>query len=59
MAINLAQIKNQLQPGLMKVEGQYNDVPPEWKDIFKTKQKQNADRACSAHPAAWHRAVQA
>ena len=38
MAINLAQIKNQLQPGLMKIEGQYKDVPAEWKDIFKTKQ---------------------
>jgi hypothetical protein len=38
MAINLAQIKNQLQPGLMAVEGKYKDIQPEWKDIFKTKQ---------------------
>jgi hypothetical protein len=46
MAINLAQIKNQLQPGLMKVEGQYRDVEPEWKDIFKTKvSKMQIERA--------------
>jgi len=46
MAINLAQIKNQLQPGLMKIEGEYRSVPPEWKDIFKTKQsKMQIERA--------------
>ena len=46
MAINLAQIKNQLLPGLMKIEGEYRSVPPEWKDIFKTKQsKMQIERA--------------
>jgi len=44
--VNIAQIKNQLQPALMSVEGKYKDVPPEWKDIFKTKQsKMQIERA--------------
>lgn len=38
MPVNLAAIKNQLLPGLMSVEGRYQTIVPEWRDIFVTKQ---------------------
>ena len=34
---SLVDIKNQLLPGLMAVEGEYKDIPPEWKGLFTTK----------------------
>jgi hypothetical protein len=37
MAINVAALKEMLQPGLMKVQGEYKDVAPEWKDVFTTR----------------------
>ena len=45
MAINVAALKEMLKPGLMKIQGQYKDVPPEWKDIFTTRvSKQQIER---------------
>jgi hypothetical protein len=37
MAINLAAIAQQLQPGLFDVTGEYDKIQAEWKDIFTTK----------------------
>jgi len=36
MAINIAQIKNLLVPGLYKVSGEYDRYPKEWSQIFDT-----------------------
>lgn len=36
MAVNIAQIKNLLLPGLYKVAGAYDRYPKEWSQIFKT-----------------------
>jgi len=36
MAVNIAQIKNLLLPGLYKVAGSYDRYPKEWSQIFKT-----------------------
>lgn len=38
MAINLAQIRDELRPGLYAVEGQYKDIPTIYKKVFKTRQ---------------------
>lgn len=37
MAINIAQIKDLLQPGLMALTGKYEDIPRRWDQIFTTK----------------------
>ena len=34
MAVNTAQIKNLLLPGLYEVKGEYKQIPKEWSDIF-------------------------
>lgn len=36
MAVNIAQIKNLLLPGLYKVAGEYTRYPKEWSQLFKT-----------------------
>ena len=36
MAVNIAQIKNLLLPGLYKVKGEYAKYPAEWSQIFTT-----------------------
>jgi len=38
MAINLAQIRDELRPGLYAVDGQYKNIPAQYKKVFKTKQ---------------------
>ena len=38
MAINLAQIRDELRPGLYEVAGQYDNIPTEYKKFFKSKQ---------------------
>ena len=35
MAISLAQIKNELMPGLFDVRGQYDQIPRQWDKVFK------------------------
>lgn len=35
MSINLAQIRDHLLPGLLKITGKYREIPPEWQGIFK------------------------
>jgi hypothetical protein len=38
MAINLAAIRDLLRPGLYEVDGEYKDIPTQYKKVFKTKQ---------------------
>lgn len=38
MAINLAQIRDLLRPGLYAVDGEYPNIPTQYKKVFKTKQ---------------------
>lgn len=38
MAINLAAIRDELRPGLYEVAGQYDEIPTQYKKVFKTKQ---------------------
>jgi hypothetical protein len=38
MAINLAQIEALLRPGLAKVEGEYKNIPTQYRKVFKVKQ---------------------
>lgn len=45
MAINTAQIKSLLEPGLYKVDGKYDQIPKQWSKIFKTQRsKLDVDR---------------
>jgi len=37
MAINLAAIRDELRPGLYEVAGQYDEIPTQYKKVFKTK----------------------
>jgi hypothetical protein len=37
MAINLAQIEALLRPGLAKIDGEYKDIPTQYKKVFKVK----------------------
>lgn len=45
MAINTAQIKAELEPGLYKVDGKYDMIPKQWSKLFKTQRsKLDVDR---------------
>lgn len=37
MAVNTAQIQNELKPGLYEVAGKYAQIPNQWKKVFKTR----------------------
>lgn len=38
MAINLAAIRDELRPGLYEVAGEYDNIPAQYKKVFKSKQ---------------------
>ncbi len=45
MAVNTAQIKALLEPGLYKVDGKYDQIPKQWTKLFKTQRsKLDVDR---------------
>jgi phage major head subunit gpT-like protein len=48
MAIALGNIYNLLQPGLMSLPGEYNNIPSQWKQVFKTvKSNMSVERSTS------------